>query len=538
MLAQRLPSILPPLTPRELLEVSMIHSVAGALAGGALTDRRPFRAPHHSASMPALVGGGVHARPGEISLAHNGVLFLDELPEFQPQVLDSLRQPIESGEVAIARANHRVIYPARFQLVAAMNPCRCGSANEPGFACKRAPNERCVAQYLGRLSGPLIDRFDLVVDVPSVSAADLMTPPSREGSAEVAARVAAAREIQLARYSGLGLDAVACNAAAPANLIEEIAEADDAGVRLLRDAADRLRLSARGYHRVLKLARTLLTETGQSGARISRKPSPIGARRTARPRRPKSAGYVKDTTPPNLSRESQLRSESVPFPELGPERCVDTGPISAAHELSLHAGAMVALSVALMAALGRALTRTEARVAAAAVENDVLRDEVWRLKEGAAARDRTEAASEAKSRFLATMSHEIRTPISGILGMADLLRQASLTPESASYVEAIHSSGSALIALVDSRGSRPATSASCSRQSTSAGWSRASSNCSRRARKAKGSRSPFRSAPELRASFGLTRCACDKFSPTLLATLSSSRAQAASASRSSVAAAR
>ncbi len=186
MLAQRLPSILPPLTPRELLEVSMIHSVAGALAGGALTDRRPFRSPHHSASMPALVGGGVHAKPGEISLAHNGVLFLDELPEFQPQVLDSLRQPLETGEVAIARANHRVVYPARFQLVAAMNPCRCGMANEPGYACKRAPNDRCVAQYLGRLSGPLLDRFDLVVDVPSVSAADLMTPSAREGSAEAA----------------------------------------------------------------------------------------------------------------------------------------------------------------------------------------------------------------------------------------------------------------------------------------------------------------------------------------------------------------
>jgi magnesium chelatase family protein len=257
MLAQRLPSILPPLTPRELLEVSMIHSVAGALAGGALTDRRPFRSPHHSASMPALVGGGMHAKPGEISLAHNGVLFLDELPEFQPQVLDSLRQPIETGEVAIARANHRVVYPARFQLVAAMNPCRCGMANEPGYACKRAPNDRCVAQYLGRLSGPLLDRFDLIVDVPSVSAADLMMAAPREGSAEAAARVGAARKIQLARYAELGLDGVVCNAGAPASLVEEIANADAAGLALLRDAADRLRLSARGYHRVLKLARTL-----------------------------------------------------------------------------------------------------------------------------------------------------------------------------------------------------------------------------------------------------------------------------------------
>src|SRR5271157_5597312 len=204
MLAARLPTILPPLTPAELLEVSMIASVAGVLEGGALTNQRPFRSPHHSASMPSLVGGGLRARPGEVSLAHRGVLFLDEFPEFQPQVLDSLRQPLETGEVAISRANHRVVYPARFQLVAAMNPCRCGSANEPGYACRRAPNERCVAQYLGRLSGPLIDRFDLVIDVPSVSAADLMAPSPREGSAEVSARVAAARNIQLVRYSGLG----------------------------------------------------------------------------------------------------------------------------------------------------------------------------------------------------------------------------------------------------------------------------------------------------------------------------------------------
>jgi magnesium chelatase family protein len=150
-----------------------------------------------------------------------------------------------------------VVYPARFQLIAAMNPCRCGSANEPGYACRRAPNDRCVAQYLGRLSGPLIDRFDLMVDVPAVSAADLMTPPPREGSAEVAERVAAARRIQLARYADLGLDTVACNAAAPASLVEAIADADDSGLRLLRDAAERLRLSARGYHRVLKLGRTL-----------------------------------------------------------------------------------------------------------------------------------------------------------------------------------------------------------------------------------------------------------------------------------------
>jgi magnesium chelatase family protein len=170
MLAARLPTILPPLTPAELLEISMIASLAGEIEGGALTNQRPFRAPHHSASMAALVGGGLRARPGEVSLAHHGVLFLDELPEFQPQVLDALRQPLESGEVAIARANHRITYPARVMLVAAMNPCRCGKANEPGFACKRGPLARCIAEYQGKLSGPLIDRIDLHIEVPAVTA--------------------------------------------------------------------------------------------------------------------------------------------------------------------------------------------------------------------------------------------------------------------------------------------------------------------------------------------------------------------------------
>ena len=257
MLAARLPSILPPMTPRELLDVSMIHSVAGALAGGALTDRRPFRAPHHSASMPALVGGGTGARPGEVSLAHNGVLFLDELPEFATPVLDSLRQPLETGEVSIARANHRVTYPARFQLVAAMNPCRCGLATEPGYACKRQPNERCVAQYQSRLSGPLLDRIDLHLEVPAVSAADLILPPPAEGSAEVAARVARARARQVARYADLGLPHVTTNAAAPANVIEQVAAVDAGGTAFVRTMADQLRLSARGFHRVIKLARTL-----------------------------------------------------------------------------------------------------------------------------------------------------------------------------------------------------------------------------------------------------------------------------------------
>lgn len=257
MLAARLPSILPPLGARELLEVSMIHSVAGQIAGGALTDRRPFRAPHHSASMAALVGGGAHARPGEISLAHNGVLFLDELPEFQPQVLDSLRQPLETGEVCISRANNRAVYPARFQLVAAMNPCRCGHARDPGFACRRQPNERCVAQYQARLSGPLLDRFDLQIEAPAVTAADLVLPPPAEGSRQVAARVAAARALQRARYEALGLENIVTNAAAPASVIEDVAKLDSAGTALIREASDRFALSARGFHRVLKLARTI-----------------------------------------------------------------------------------------------------------------------------------------------------------------------------------------------------------------------------------------------------------------------------------------
>jgi magnesium chelatase family protein len=257
MLAARLPSILPPLTPAELLEVSMIASVAGEIEGGALTNRRPFRSPHHSASMPALVGGGLRARPGEISLAHNGVLFLDELPEFAGQVLDSLRQPLETGEVSIARANHRVTYPARFMLVAAMNPCRCGHANDAGFTCRRGASARCIADYQARLSGPLLDRIDLHIEVPAVTAADLILPPPAEGSREVAARVARARDVQLERYAAMGFDDVRTNAQASGPLLEEVTRCDHAGLTLLRDAADAMQLSARGYHRVLRVARTL-----------------------------------------------------------------------------------------------------------------------------------------------------------------------------------------------------------------------------------------------------------------------------------------
>lgn len=254
MLAQRLSSILPPLGPRELLEVSMIQSIAGELAGGKLTDRRPFRAPHHSASMAAMVGGGLRVKPGEMSLAHHGVLFLDEFPEFNPQVLDSLRQPLESAECVIARANHRVSYPARIQLVAAMNPCKCGMAGEPGHTCARGP--RCQSDYQARISGPLLDRIDLRVEVPAVSAADLLRPSRAETSAEVAIRVRRARDIQTARYEALGI-ASSTNAHCPTSLVEQVAHLDDAGTALLREASEKLGFSARAYHRVLKVARTL-----------------------------------------------------------------------------------------------------------------------------------------------------------------------------------------------------------------------------------------------------------------------------------------
>lgn len=254
MLAARLPGLLPPLEPSEALELGMIQSVAGGLRGSGLSRERPFRDPHHSASLPALIGGGMRARPGEISLAHQGVLFLDELPEFNRGALEALRQPLETGRVSVARANGHVTYPARFQLIAAMNPCRCGHFAEA--ACGRAP--RCAEEYQGRLSGPLIDRIDLHIDVPAVAPGDLALPPPSEGSAAVAARVAAARKRQAQRYVALPEDRrVRINAEADGTVLEEAAAPDPEGQALLVRAADRLRLSARGYHRVMRVGRTL-----------------------------------------------------------------------------------------------------------------------------------------------------------------------------------------------------------------------------------------------------------------------------------------
>lgn len=258
LLAACLPSILPPLGPAEALEASMIHSLAGTLPDGGLLTRRPFRDPHHSASLAAMVGGGQKAKPGEISLAHQGVLFLDELPEFARATLESLRQPLESGRAVIARVHSHVTYPARFQLIAAMNPCRCGYLGDPGRECTRAP--RCGVDYQAKLSGPLLDRFDLRVDVQPVTINDLQqaTTAPAESSAIVARRVRRARDMQIERNGKL-------NALLDGDVLDAAVGLDDAGRSLLATAAERLGLSARAYHRILRVARTIADLAGESG---------------------------------------------------------------------------------------------------------------------------------------------------------------------------------------------------------------------------------------------------------------------------------
>ncbi len=253
MLSARLPGILPPLTAPEALETSMIHSLAGLLTEGGISRTRPFREPHHTASMAAIVGGGRGAKPGEISLAHNGVLFMDEFPEFPRMVLETLRQPIEAGEVVVARANAHVRYPCRFMLIAAANPCKCGYLSDPARACARVPH--CGEDYLGRISGPLMDRFDLRLDVPPVAFTDLDLPESGESSAEVAARVATARQRQSERFTEM--DQTRVNADLEGKLLEECAAPDTEGRALLTRVAEKFGLSARGYHRVLRVARTI-----------------------------------------------------------------------------------------------------------------------------------------------------------------------------------------------------------------------------------------------------------------------------------------
>ncbi|MFZ4763225.1 MAG: YifB family Mg chelatase-like AAA ATPase [Alphaproteobacteria bacterium] len=255
MLAARLTSLLPPLTPEEALEISMIYSMGGLLEEGQILRHRPFRDPHHSASQAAMVGGGSKAKPGEISLAHTGVLFLDELPEFPRACLEALRQSLETRKVTVARANHHVQYPARFQMVAAMNPCRCGYLDDPGMACARAP--KCAVDYQAKISGPILDRIDLQMDVERVAYADLAITGAKETSRDVAARVAKAREFQRARREQYNLPSWAVNSTLEGAVLEEVAAPEAAGKKLLLEAGEKMRLSARGYHRVLKLARTL-----------------------------------------------------------------------------------------------------------------------------------------------------------------------------------------------------------------------------------------------------------------------------------------
>ncbi|MDF1873364.1 YifB family Mg chelatase-like AAA ATPase [Vannielia sp.] len=262
MLAARLPGLLPPLTATEALSTSTIHSIAGLLEEGGISREAPFRSPHHTASMAAVVGGGRAAKPGEVSLAHNGVLFMDEFPEFPRTVLETLRQPVETGEIMVSRANAHVAYPCRFMLVAAANPCKCGHLTDPALACSRAPN--CGEDYLGRISGPLLDRFDIRLEVPPVAYTDLDLPPAAEGSAEVAARVDSARQRQRERYEALGV-AATTNADIEGELLEQVARPDDAGMELLRRVAERFHLSARGYHRVMRVARTIADLDGDEG---------------------------------------------------------------------------------------------------------------------------------------------------------------------------------------------------------------------------------------------------------------------------------
>ena len=264
MLASCLPGILPPLSPREALEVSMIHSLAGSLPDGGLLKHRPFRDPHHSASLPALIGGGHKVKPGEISLAHNGVLFLDELPEFARSTLESLRQPMETNEALVARVNSHVRYPAKFQLIAAMNPCRCGHLGDPDMECTKAP--RCAGDYQAKVSGPMLDRMDLQVDVPAVSVSDL-NAESGESSADVAVRVAKVRDVQQKRFEALGAD-MYLNAHADGEVLEKSAVLSPDAKGLLDQAMETAKLSARGYYRILRVARTIADLDGVNSGQI------------------------------------------------------------------------------------------------------------------------------------------------------------------------------------------------------------------------------------------------------------------------------
>jgi magnesium chelatase family protein len=273
LLASRTPSILPPITPEEALEITMIHSLAGQMTKVGLITERPYRAPHHSASLAALVGGGTNAKPGEISLAHRGVLFLDELPEFSRQTLESLRQPLEIGKITIARASNHVTYPAKIQLIAAMNPCRCGYLGVPEKECGLAP--KCGRDYLRKISGPLLDRIDIFIDVPDVKLSDfVLSHENIEKSSKVRERVMLAREIQLQRYKDLP---IMTNSEANGHELEHYLT--DSAKEILYKCVDKAKISARGYYRIVKLARTLADTKGEGSILDEHVSEALGYRR-------------------------------------------------------------------------------------------------------------------------------------------------------------------------------------------------------------------------------------------------------------------
>jgi Mg chelatase-like protein len=260
MLAQRLPTILPPLSPEEALETSKIHSVCGLLKrGNGLVDQRPFRAPHHTISDVGLMGGGASITPGEVSLAHNGVLFLDELPEFRRAALETLRQPLETGQVVISRASGTMTFPCRFMLAAAMNPCPCGYLGDRRRACTCPPTQ--IARYRRKISGPLLDRFDLLMEVPAVDPSILASAPAGECSASIRERVAAARRLQASRYAGTPFRN---NAALSGKALQKYCRLQPEGRSILLRAVEELALSARAYDRILKVARTIADLEGTS----------------------------------------------------------------------------------------------------------------------------------------------------------------------------------------------------------------------------------------------------------------------------------
>ena len=274
MLARRLPTILPPLTTEEALETTKIHSVAGLQRFDGLMTRRPFRAPHHTASPVSLIGGGQSPRPGEVSMAHNGVLFLDELPEFGRSVLEVLRQPLEDREIVVSRARYSVVYPANFTLVAAMNPCPCGYYNHPTKEC--VCSAATVHRYMGRISGPLLDRIDLHIEVTPVDPSELQSAAEGERSVVVRERVMRARAIQRERFKGV--EGIYTNARMNTAMLREYCRLDEAGDRLLRRAMERLSLSARAYDRILKVARTIADLAGREQIEASDIAEAIGYR--------------------------------------------------------------------------------------------------------------------------------------------------------------------------------------------------------------------------------------------------------------------